>query len=113
MNAIRPVDPSPNQTLPSGPRVVKAGLLRVGVRKVVILPRGVICATWEPFERVNQKFPSAPSVISKAPLPLRIGNDFVRVCASAVPTDKPRSIAAPTSSEQKVERKATRPALAV
>ena len=31
-DAIFPVDPSPNQMLPSGPRVMKAGLLKVGVR---------------------------------------------------------------------------------
>ena len=34
-DAILPVDPSPNQMLPSGPRVMKAGLLKVGVRKAV------------------------------------------------------------------------------
>ena len=32
-DAIFPVDPSPNQTLPSGPGVMKAGLLKVGVTK--------------------------------------------------------------------------------
>src|SRR5215813_3363747 len=75
--ATFPVEPSPNQTLPSGPRLMKAGLLKVGVTKYVIWPRGVMRATSLLLERVNQKFPSAPLVIPKGWLPPKMGKLLV------------------------------------
>ena len=72
-DAIFPVDPSPNEMLPSGPGVMKAGLLKVGVRKYVNLPSGVMRATSLLLERVNQKLPSGPIVIAKGWLPPRMG----------------------------------------
>src|SRR5205807_89449 len=71
--AILPVDPSPNQMLPSGPGVMNAGLLRLGVLEYSMFPRGLIRATLLLLERVNQKLPSSAIVIANGWVPPRIG----------------------------------------
>ena len=89
--AIAPVEPSPNHTLPSGPTVMNAGLLRLGVRKLWILPCGVMTATLLLFASVNQKLPSGACVMSKGAVPPRIGKVRVGICAITEPPDKATS----------------------
>ena len=69
--AILPVEPSPNQMLPSGPGVMNAGLLRLGSESRSMSPRGVIRATLLLLERVNQKLPSSLIVMLNGWLPPR------------------------------------------
>src|SRR5947208_16998148 len=87
-DAIDPLEPSPNHMFPSGPTVMNAGLVRLGVRKPWIWPRGVTTATLLLFARVNQKFPSGPWTMSKGAVPVRIGKTRVCVCAIAGATDE-------------------------
>src|SRR4029434_10094513 len=91
--AILPVDPSPNQMLPSGPGVMNAGLLRLGVLKKLMTPRGVMRATLLPLESVNQKLPSSPIVIANGWLPPRIGKLLTGVAwAAALPAEKASAV---------------------
>src|SRR5438270_7672851 len=96
--AILPVEPSPNQMLPSGPGVINAGLLSVGVLLYLIVPRGVMRATSLLLESVNQKLPSSPIVIANGWLPPRIGTLLLgSVWAAAIPAVRP-SAARPQAS---------------
>jgi hypothetical protein len=91
--AIFPVEPSPNQMLPSGPGVMNAGLLRLGVLDYLILPRGVILATLLLLESVNQKLPSSPIVIANGWLPPRIGRLLTSVVwAAELPAEKATAV---------------------
>src|SRR5437763_17171797 len=84
--AILPVEPSPNQMLPSGPGVMNAGLLRVGVLEYSMFPCGPMRATLLLFERVNQNLPSSPIVIANGWVPPRIGTLLAGVVwAAAIP----------------------------
>src|SRR5215813_15532125 len=91
--AILPVDPSPNQMLPSGPRVMYAGLLRLGVLKYLIRPSSLIRATLLLLESVNQKLPSSLIVIANGWLPPRIGKilSVFIVWPSALPAETARA----------------------
>src|SRR6267142_2333708 len=89
IEAILPVEPSPNQMLPSGPGVMNAGLLRLGVLEYLMLPHGVMRATLLLLESVNQKLPSSPTVIANGWLPSRIGKLLTGVVwAAALPVKK-------------------------
>src|SRR5204863_5760493 len=84
--AILPVEPSPNQMLPSGPGVMNAGLLRLGVLEYLMVPSELIRATLLLLERVNRKLPSWPIVIANGWLPPRIGKLLAGVVwAAAIP----------------------------
>src|SRR4030095_8445300 len=87
--AILPVEPSPNQMLPSGPSVMNAGRLRLGVHAYLMLPFGMIRATLLLLASVNQKAPSSPIVIANGWLPPRISTLLTgAVWAAASPAEK-------------------------
>ena len=59
-----------NQTLPSGPAVMLAGLLlAVGIRNVEKRPAGVIRPIAPLLNSVNHRLPSEPAVIPSGPQP--------------------------------------------
>src|ERR1700756_2380844 len=90
IDAILPVEPSPNQMLPSGPGVMNAGLLRLGVLEYSMFPCGPTRATLLLFARVNQDLPSSPIVIANGSVPPRIGKVLPGVVwAAAVPAKTP------------------------
>ena len=68
LGLIRPIlSPlhSINQRLPSGPAVIKLGLLpAVGTGNSVILPLGLMRPILFPLHSANQKLPSGPAVIA-------------------------------------------------
>src|SRR5947199_3417425 len=87
--AILPLEPSANQMLPSGPRVMNAGLLRLGVLEYSMFPCGPIRATLLLLERVNQNLPSSPIVIANGWVPPRIGTLLAGVVwAVALPAER-------------------------
>src|SRR6476659_6929730 len=88
IEAILPVEPSPNQMLPSGPGVMNAGLLRLGVLEYSMFPPGPMRATLLLFARVNQNLPYSPIVIANGCVPPRIGKLLPGVVwAITLPTD--------------------------
>src|SRR5438046_5701466 len=96
--AILPVDPSPNQMLPSGPGVMNAGLLRLGVLEYLMVPFGVKRATLLLLERVNQNLPSSAIVIANGWVPPRIGKLLPGVAWAATLPAERASAAMPQAS---------------
>src|SRR5260221_1024179 len=70
---MRPIflpEPSVNQTLPSGPAVMAAGLLlAVGIPNAEKLPLGVMRPMAFPLNSVNHRLPSDPAVMPSGPQP--------------------------------------------
>src|SRR5262245_46670801 len=96
--AILPVEPSPNQMLPSGPGVMNAGRLRLGVLAYLMLPFGMIRATLLLLASVNQKLPSSAIVIANGWLPPRIGTLLTGVVWAAAPPVERASAVSPQVS---------------
>src|SRR5215471_11311938 len=100
--AILPVEPSPNQMLPSGPRVMNAGLLRLGVLEYSMFPCGPMRATLLLFARVNQNLPSSPIVIANGWVPPRIGKLLPGVVwAAAMPAERASAAITQVSLKQR------------